>query len=199
MNMPPLETARLRIRPFILADLDAVYQLFNVDLVEADLRTEKMASKDERFEWLRWSVLNYDQLAKLYQPPYGDRAIVLKSTGQLIGSCGYVPLLMPFEQIPGLASDDRPPRSGLSTTEFGLFYAISPAHRRHGYASEAAQALVEYAFQHLRLKRVVATTTHNNIGSMGVMRRLGMRVERNPLPEPHWMQVVGVIENPAAY
>jgi hypothetical protein len=30
---------------------------------------------------------------------------------------------------------------------------------------------------------------------MGVMRKLGMHLERNPYPEPPWLQVVGVIEN----
>ena len=82
-----------------------------------------------------------------------------------------------------------------ATPEFGLFYAVFPAHQHQGYASEAARALLDYAFGVLRLKRVVATTTYDNAASMGVMRRLGMRIERNPLPEPHYLQVVGVAEN----
>jgi hypothetical protein len=28
-----------------------------------------------------------------------------------------------------------------------------------------------------------------------VMRKLGMRIERNPLPEPPWLQIVGVLDN----
>ena len=55
--------------------------------------------------------------------------------------------------------------------------------------------MVEYAFQSLGLRRVVATTTYDNQASMGVMRKLGMHVERNPFPNPPWMQVVGLIEN----
>ena len=39
---------------------------------------------------------HYEQLAKLRQPPYGDRAVVLKPTGRLIGACGYVPCLNPL-------------------------------------------------------------------------------------------------------
>jgi hypothetical protein len=31
---------------------------------------------------------------------------------------------------------------------------------------------------------------------MGVMRKLGMRIERNPFPDPPWLQVVGFIEQP---
>jgi hypothetical protein len=28
------------------------------------------------------------------------------------------------------------------------------------------------------------------------MRRLGMRIDRNPYPDPPWFQVVGILENP---
>ena len=153
-----------------------------------------MKALSERTEWLQWAVLNHTQLAKLYQPPYGDRAVVLKATGQLIGACGYVPCLMPFEQLPGFGGNHRTQTEGLYSTEFGLFYAISPAHQRQGYATEAAQALIDYAFNELKLRRVIATTTYDNAASMGVMRKLGMRIEKNPLPEPPWLQVVGMIE-----
>ncbi len=44
----------------------------------------------------------------------------------------------------------------------------------------------------LYLGRVVATTAHDNQASIGVMRKLGMKVERNAFDEPPWLQVVGV-------
>jgi RimJ/RimL family protein N-acetyltransferase len=69
-------------------------------------------------------------------------------------------------------------------------------HRRRGYATEAGQALVDYAFRSLNLRRIVATTDFDNEGSIGVMRRLGMTIERNPNPgQPHYLQVVGILEN----
>lgn len=194
-RMPPLATARLQIRPFVMADLDVLHQIVDVELSEADVGTEGAQSLDERRAWLKWAILNYDQLAKMYQPPYGDRAIVLKQTGQLIGSIGYVPCMMPFGQLPALAIGLDEATQRLSTCELGLYYALAPAHQRQGYASEAAAAVVEYAFQNLRLRRVVATTTYDNQASTGVMRKLGMRVERNPSPNPPWMQVVGLIEH----
>ena len=89
--MPPLETARLVIRPFVMADLAALHQILDVELNEANFGTEGAQSLDERREWLEWATLNYDQLAKMYQPPYGDRAIVLKQTGQLIGAIATCP------------------------------------------------------------------------------------------------------------
>jgi hypothetical protein len=42
----------------------------------------------------------------------------------------------------------------------------------------------------------VATTEHDNSASIGVMRRLGMRIARNPAPTPFFLAVVGVLENP---
>ena len=193
-RMSPLETARLIIRPFIMDDLDALYQILDVELSEADFGTEGAQSRDERREWLTWAVLNYDQLAKMYQPPYGDRAIVLKQTGQLIGAIGYVPCMMPFGQLRALAAGLDEAIRRRSTCELGLYYALAPAHQRQGYTSEAAVAMVEYAFQSLGLRRVVATTTYDNEGSIGVMRKIGMQIERNPFPDPPWMQVVGFIE-----
>lgn len=183
------------MRPFVMEDLPDVHRLFDVELSADDLRTDKMKTMKERAEWLQWTVLNYSQLAKLYQPPYGDRAIIFKHTGQLVGSCGYVPYLNAFEQLPNFSYYNGSGKLGRNSAEVGLFYAISPSHQRRGYASEAAQALVDYAFQELHLKHIVATTDHDNMGSIGVMRKLGMKVEKNPLAEPAWLQVVGVLEN----
>jgi RimJ/RimL family protein N-acetyltransferase len=47
------------------------------------------------------------------------------------------------------------------------------------------------------LATVIATTRYDNLASQRVMERLGMRVERNPHPEPPWFQVVGTLDNPA--
>lgn len=105
-----------------------------------------------------------------------------------------MPCLSAFEQIAGLAEAQCVERPGRYTTEFGLFYAISPIHQRQGFATEAAQALVDYSFQRLRLKRIVAKTAYGNIASIGVMKKLGMRIEKNPQAEPPWLQIVGVVD-----
>lgn len=191
MQMPTLETQRLVIRPLTLDDLDAVYQLLDVDLREADVGTEGALEREGRRRWLEWTVLNYQQLALQYQPPYGDRAVVLKERDELIGLCGYVPGFGPFAQIPALGGA-TPDGTTRFTPEFGLYWAISPAHRRRGYAGEAAQALIDYGFAQLNLQRIIATTTYDNTASIGVMRRVGMQIERNPLPTPPWFQIVGV-------
>lgn len=190
LRVPALETPRLIIRPFCAADLAALHQLLDVDLAEADLATDGAVSAREREEWLQWAILNYEQLARLRQPPYGDRAIVLRETDQLIGACGFVPSFGPFGQL-------LVPEASRYSPEFGLFYAVSPSYRRQGYAPEAARALIDYAFQQLHLQRVVATTTYDNAASIRVMQKVGMTIERNRRRDPPWFQVVGVLENPS--
>ena len=196
-TMPPLETARLSIRPCAEGDLHAIHQILDVELAEVDVGNAGAMTLQQRAVWLRWTILNYEQLAQLYQPPYGDRAIVLKVTGQLIGVCGFVPSFGPFAQLPAFATAGTDPLAPLSTPEFGLFYALSVAFQRQGYAVEAARALIDYAFQHLQLRRIVATTTYVNVASIRVMEKVGMQIERNPYPEPSWFQVVGILENTA--
>ena len=194
-QMPTLQTARLIIRPFEMVDLPQAHHLFDSEISDADLRVDKQKTLAERATWLQWTVLNYHQLAKLHQPPYGDRAIILKTSGDLIGACGYVPCLDAFYLLPNFDQSGGSTLVKRNTTELGLFYAIARAYRKQGYATEAALALIEYAFQTLDLVRVVATTEYTNAGSISVMQKLGMRVEKNPHPQPPWLQVVGVLEN----
>jgi hypothetical protein len=82
--------------------------------------------------------------------------------------------------------------------EFGLYWSISPGHQGRGFATEAGRALVDWAFSALGLGRIIATTRYDNAASIRVMEKIGMRIERNPLPDPDWLQVVGVVINPAA-
>ena len=202
MRIPTLQTPRLLIREFTHEDLDAAHDLLDVDLAAADTGTGGALTRAARRRWLEWVALGYEQLAFLRQPPYGDRAVALRSTGRLIGACGLVPCLAPFGQLPSLRPSSGPiggvgdPAGAAArfTPEVGLYWAIATAHRRRGYATEAGRALMDYAFGTLRLRRVVATTDHANAASIGVMRKLGMRIDRNPLPEPPWLQVVGVRE-----
>ena len=192
--MHELNTTRLTIRPFRLDDLDAIHQVLDVDLGWTIVDDPEADALAERRAWLEWTVLNEAVLRKLHQPPYGERAVVLKNSGELIGAAGYVPCLFPFGQLPSYGGR---PSAARFTNETGLFWAIGSPHQRRGYATEAARALIDYGFGVLNVERIVATTSYDNPASAAVMRRLGMRVERNPLAEPFWMQIVATLDNPA--
>jgi len=185
-----LFTSRLRIRPFASNDLDAVVKLHD-DCFGA-------AALNVRRDWLGWTVRNYAALAQLQQPPYGDYAIELRASGEIIGAVGLVPSFGPFDRLPSLRARLKTEPTGRFQPELGLFWAVAPVYRRQGYATEAAWALSDFAFRELNAERLVATTEHDNAASIAVMRRIGMTVERNPDPEPAWFQTVAVLFNRAS-
>jgi RimJ/RimL family protein N-acetyltransferase len=186
--MPIINTDRLLIRPFALDDLDFYHRMMNDAFGETPL--------EEHQAWIEWAVRSYPALAALYQPPYGDRAVIHRDSGTLVGSVGIVPCMGPFDRLPYWRDKSSVPPSGLFTAEFGLFWAIETPYRRQGYAVEAAQGVIDYLFSELTLKHVIATTSFDNEPSIAVMRKLGMRIERSADPEPPWFQIVGVLENP---
>jgi [ribosomal protein S5]-alanine N-acetyltransferase len=180
VSMPVLTTERLLVRPLTCDDASVV----------------AAPNGEPDPGWLEWTVAGYHQLAQLHQPPYGERAIALRAGGEMVGMVGVVPSLGPFGQLPGFAAATA--GAGRFRPEVGLFWAISPGHRGNGYATEAAAAVIAFGFAEMNLARIVATTTYDNLASIAVMRRLGMTIAENPLPDPEWFQVVGWLDAPAA-
>src|ERR1051326_3200462 len=109
--MPPLHTERLQIREFRLDDLAALHRLLDAD--QGDGKTDSL---EKRRAWLDWTLLGYEYLAKLHQPPYNDRAITWKSSDEVVGVCGLAPCLGPFWQ------------PEYFVPEVGLYWAVSPPH-----------------------------------------------------------------------
>jgi RimJ/RimL family protein N-acetyltransferase len=192
--MPVLETQRLVVRPFAMGDLEPVQRLYDHDWGrgDSDMRPRSM---EERREWLAWTVRTYHELAQLNQPPLGERAIVRRHDLAIVGAIGMVPCLAAFAKLPW-HSGFQTRAQGFATAEYGLFWALGRQFRGHGYATEAAEAVIGHGFKTLRMRRWIATTEHANVASQAVMRRLGFRVESNPYADPPWLQVVGVLENP---
>jgi [ribosomal protein S5]-alanine N-acetyltransferase len=98
LSQKTIETERLLIRPFTLDDLPVIHRILDQTFGDGSKVNDKTALA-ERQSWLQWSILNQEWLPKLHQPPYGDRAIVLKATAALIGSIGYVPQLDAYQQF----------------------------------------------------------------------------------------------------
>jgi RimJ/RimL family protein N-acetyltransferase len=152
--------------------------------------------RDDRARWLQWTALDYEQRRRVHQPAYGEYAVELRSTGETVGLVGLVPSLMPFGILGYYAEHSPAQAHAYSFPEVGLFWAIASAHQRRGYAAEAAAAILAFGFDEMGLRRMVATTEHTNAASIGVMRRLGMRIERNTARAPFFLQVVGIMDNP---
>lgn len=182
----PLVGEHLIIREFTEDDLAFAHRI----RVECFQNTDPIS---ETQVWLEWTVRNYRALRALYQPPYGDYAVVHRESGALVGEVGIVPTVVPW----GVLRDDVPQNQRhLVSPEFGLFWATLPEYQGRGYAVEAARLIIQYLVNILHVKQVVATTEFNNAASQSVMQKLGMTLYRNSTGEPFWCEVVGILENP---
>jgi RimJ/RimL family protein N-acetyltransferase len=85
-------------------------------------------------------------------------AVVLRTSGEMIGD------LVLFWR----SAEHR-------TAEIG--YILHPDHHGTGYATEACQALLALAFDHLGMHRVTVQIDTRNTASAAVARRIGMRQE----------------------
>jgi RimJ/RimL family protein N-acetyltransferase len=66
-------------------------------------------------------------------------------------------------------------------------YVLNPDYGGHGYATEAARAMLDVAFGHLHLHRVTARVDARNHESQRLALRLGMRQEAH-LVENEWFK-----------
>lgn len=105
-------------------------------------------------EWVRWFVDQQQQEPRVRF----QLAITLKSGGEVIGNCGI--------------RQDRP-----GSHEADLGYELAPWHWGNGYATEAARAILAFGMATLRPHRVWAHCVPENIGSIHVLEKLGMRLE----------------------
>lgn len=186
MNRIDIHTKRIHIRYYEQDDLESRYRLVNESF-------ESETTYELTQEWLTWTISNYQELARLYQPPYGDYAIELKETGVVIGSVGIVQSVVPWDVFTDKAPEDR---HHLITPEFGLYWGILPEYQRNGYATEAGRTIIDHLFNDWHVKQVVATTEHDNHPSQKTMEKLGMSLYRNTTGEPFWCEVVGLLKHP---
>lgn len=64
---------------------------------------------------------------------------------------------------------------GDHTYEIG--WVFNPKYYNKGYASEAARSILKYAFEEMKLHRIIATCQPQNPPSYRVMEKIGMRRE----------------------
>ncbi|WP_155590380.1 GNAT family N-acetyltransferase [Lysinibacillus cavernae] len=106
-------------------------------------------------------VLNEAQVQKFITENSGEQAkhyaIVLRDQQQVIGH-------MVFHRY-----------FGEHTYEVG--WVLNPTYHNHGFASEAAHAVIDYGFTKMKLHRIIATCQPENIASFRVMEKIGMRRE----------------------
>ncbi|MGI2906319.1 GNAT family N-acetyltransferase [Tolypothrix sp. VBCCA 56010] len=84
-------------------------------------------------------------------------AIALKTTGEMIGDCAFC-----------IATDGKQAEIG---------FTLATMHQGKGYATEAITRLLDYLFLECHLHRVCANCDPENVASVKLLARIGMRHE----------------------
>jgi [ribosomal protein S5]-alanine N-acetyltransferase len=152
MNQPELRTARLVLRPFVLADGPTVQRLAGAwEVVDTTLNIPHPYPDGGAEQWIGGHAELFAAGSSVIY------AITLAETGELCGSTG-------------LHITQRDKRA-----EIG--YWLGQPYWGQGYTSEAAAALLGYGFTTLGLNRIYATHFVRNPASGRVMQKIGMRFE----------------------
>ena len=146
MLKPVLTTPRLILREIELSDDKEMFEL------NSDPEVMKYTG-DISFESMaqtRSFIENYPDYAK---NGFGRNAVILKETGKFIGWCG-------LKKLPD------------GTVDIG--YRFLKRYWNKGYATESAQAMIDYGFKHYGLTEIIGNASAKNIGSIRVFEKLGM-------------------------
>jgi len=150
---PIATTARLTLR-----EIDAADAPFILTLVNDPAWLRFIGDKNVRTESDARRYIEAGPAAMYAQRGFGLWLAERRGDGVPIGLCGLIK------------------RDALPDIDLG--FAFLPAYRGNGYAFEAAQAAIDFAWERLGLGRVVAITAPDNDDSVRLLERLGFRFER---------------------
>lgn len=160
----PLHTERLTLRPATVDDTDVTWKFRQLDSVN---------------EWLTGCPTDIAGYRDLFADPKRLATTVVIQLGhrhdtEVIGDF----MLRREDAWAQLEVADQ--ARGMQAE---LGWVLDPAHRGHGYATEAVRELLRYSFQDLGVRRVVANCFLDNDTSWRLMERVGMRRETHSLRE----------------
>jgi ribosomal-protein-alanine N-acetyltransferase len=148
--MIEIETDRLLLRTFTMADMDELCLIFSDSEVVKYLGKGLPAGKEETEHALR-SIIRHRK-----RHGYGRWAVTFKRTQELIGYGG----LRCFHGTPELV------------------YLLSKSYWGQGLATELAMASLKHGFEKLRFKHIVAMANQANKASHRVLEKVGMTFEK---------------------
>jgi RimJ/RimL family protein N-acetyltransferase len=148
-----IETERLLLRDFVLDDWPRIQEYQSDPLYLRFYQwTERTPEAVQKFIGRMIEFQQQEPRIK-YQ-----LAVVLKSSNLLIGNCGV-----------------RMDAAGAVEADMG--YELDPQYWHHGYATEAALAMLDFGFQYFGVHRIWAGCVVENTGSARVLEKLGMKRE----------------------
>jgi len=150
-----IETERLILRDFVPEDWKRVLEYQTDPLY---LRYYEWTESDRTPEAVQEFVGLFLDNEKEVPRIRFQLAVTLKSNNLLIGNCGF-----------------RMDKANAFEGDIG--YELNPKYWNHGYATEAAQAMVDFGFSRFGIHRVWANCVADNLGSAHVLEKLGMQHE----------------------
>jgi RimJ/RimL family protein N-acetyltransferase len=157
----PLETERLVLRPYTGGDLENLHAVYSQPDVARWLYYEALTLEQSR-EKLARKIADCELTEE-----HGLSAAVQLRDGTYVGDA----VLFDFS-------------AEHKTIELG--FSFDPRHQGKGYATEAARALLDWAFAQ-GLHRVIGRLEPRNTPSARVLEKLGMRLEGH-LVENEWVK-----------
>ena len=148
-NNSQLETKRLVLRPMEVTDVEALHLIFTDAKVMAAFNHPPF-TREQMERWLNRNLTHQAEFG------YGLFSVILKETGELIGDCG-------LEQI-----EDQ------GAAELG--YDFRSDFWNQGFATEAATAVRDYAFDVLKLPQLISLIRVGNLASQRVAEKVGMQL-----------------------
>ena len=143
-----LETERTYVREMCETDIDALYELYDDELIGKYV--EPLYEYEEELKYIRDYVHNRYEFYG-----FGMWLVFENTTDKLIGRAG-----IDIREVDG-------------ETEPELGYIIGKDYRRQGYATEICQAIAAYAKSHFGMRKLNIMIGKDNQPSMGLAHKLG--------------------------
>ncbi len=181
--MKILETERLVLREVRMSDLEDMYRTVYGNPEVVPFWTSKLRTLEE----------TRDRLARRIQSSeggdgFGSWAIVRRDDNTLLGLIDLISYRASY-----IVFQDAPD-SPYHSLEVEMSYALGREYWGQGYATEAGKSVINYAFEDLRLRRLVNSVHSENIRSVNLMKRLGFRIEKNLHPNFSG-RLYGILDN----
>ena len=148
-----IETTRLRIRDLCSDDAAFVLELTNEPAFIANIGNKGLETLEDAVQFLAEGSWTCQP-----KPGYGQFLVELKESGEPVGICG---LLY---------------RESLEVSDVG--FAMLSKFRGRGFASESAEAMMQYGYAELGVEEIVGLTSAENLPSIRVLEKLGMTFDR---------------------
>lgn len=146
---------RLMFRSYTEDDFKFLYSMLSDEKMTKFIGNGKPKNQEESVNFLQWIFQHYE-----LNKEYGLKLLVRKTDGEPIGHAGIVPQVIEGRQ------------------ELEIGYWIAREHWGNGYASEAADTLLDRGLNQLGEARFIALVQKANLASREVAKKTGMELEK---------------------